>query len=157
MRIKHGKVKFGYRDTYGVHNTLRPIIHDWLVNFKKTIQQVDERGGCIGVPSSILKDFGIEPDESGNHSDDTLAEGIQKWYEVLDEMIYGFSEEPPIPDDVDFTMRTVKEYDNGLTEVTVDVSNQTSYDAYLAQEREFYQRAEKGRELFAKYFENLWW
>lgn len=157
MRIKHGNVKFGFRDTYGVHHTLRPIIHDWLVNFKKTIQEVDERGGCIGVPGNIMSDFGIHWDDDGSYSEDRLKDGMEKWYEVLDEMIYGFSEEPPIPDNVGFSVRTVAEHDNGMTEITIDIDNQGAYDSYLERKRQFYERAEKGRELFAKYFENLWW
>lgn len=157
MRIKRGKVKFGYRDSYDVEDSLRPIIHDWLVNFKKTLQDIDTRGGCVGVPLTMIDELGEPKSDDGCYDETEIRRGLELWYEKLDEMIFGFSPEPPIPSSVDFIMREHETTAEGFTRVTIDVVDEEAYNRHLEDEKQFYERAEKGRELFAKHFESLWW
>jgi hypothetical protein len=151
MRIRRGKVEFGARDTYDF-SALSQVIHDWLVKFK---EQTEERGG---VPIAFL------PEGYTGQSDDgekKLEEGNAKWMEALDEMIFAFSGYEP---EIDFNF--IPAEGHGETQevggstyyswymVADDPEKSKAYDEAVAQTNE---RKKKGRELFAKHFEALWW
>lgn len=162
MNFKYGKVNFGYKDSYSAEPVLSEIIAKWLINFRKVL--TDKRDeDCVGCPNQILEEYFKEEYDKDpwKVSDELVEKGLAKWLEIIDEMIYGFSAEEPHykggykegPDHGKVS------YQNGekLTQWNMEPVDKNAWEAYKVALEEHAYRAHNGRELFAKYFCNLWW
>lgn len=162
MNFKYGKVNFGYKDSCSADPVLSKIIADWLINFRKVL--TDKRDeDFIGCPSIILQEYFKEEYDKDpyNVSNELVEKGLSKWLEIIDEMIYGFSAEKPHyrggykegPDHGKVS------YEGGLrlTQWNMEPVDEDAYRAYEKASEEHLKRAQRGRELFGKYFDNLWW
>ena len=75
-------------------------------------------------------------------------------------MIYAFDmDNEPKAEDYGYTVDLIRgeKLDNGCTSVSFKVSSEEAKEAYYAAEKEYEDLCRKGRELFAKYYHNLWW
>jgi hypothetical protein len=154
MYFKHGKVVFGYKDSYSADPVLSDIIVDWLQNFKDTINK-NRDSGFIGCPNTILVDY-FENKET--YTDEEVKQGLTKWLEVLDEMIYAFRNDAP-----DCTGVWIEgeghgeETKEGTFKRRMLHKDEQAYKTYRDECDKHYQRVKRGRELFAKYYDALWW
>ena len=154
MYIKHGKIKFSYRDSYDME-PLGTIIADWLKNFRDTIVKRNKEGNCIGVPSSVLAEaFGeewyTEQSVNGGLTDEHIELGFNYWIAIIDQMIYSFEMNEP-------------EYQGSLSH-TISEDGQMLIDRdeelwqkYMEECERHEEKCKEGRALFAKHFCSLWW
>ena len=147
MRMRGKKPIFSRKDTWDLGHTLSPIIAAGLKKFKEVVREPDT---CAGCP------FDFVPNRV-DVSDEELREGIVKWHEVLDKMIYAFDrKEPEIPDGV-FSDESVPIEGSDLTGVRVHIDNQELYDEYKRDMEEWDRKVKEGRGLFSQHYSSLWW
>ncbi len=136
MRFKGKKPIFNIKDTWDLNVTLNPIIHEGLVKYKGVTQDCE----FAGVPA----DFSL-----GNGDID-----LQGWLDTIDEMIFAFSGFQVDIDDYNFKFKHLKTKDGGFSIIT---DNETEYQRYIEDDKAANERKQKGLELFARYYQNLWW
>ena len=135
-----------YKDTFSLDYTLSPII---LAALKKFREQSHK--DMFGYPSRLNTDFSL-PENSDL--------GPIIWEGLIDHMIYAFDmDNEPKAEDYGYTVDLIRgeKLDNGCTSVSFKVSSEEAKEAYYAAEKEYEDLCRKGRELFAKYYHNLWW
>ena len=135
-----------YKDTFSLDYTLSPII---LAALKKFREQSHK--DMFGYPSRLNTDFSL-PENSDL--------GPIIWEGLIDHMIYAFDmDNEPKAEDYGYTVDLIRgeKLDNGCTPVSFKVSSEEAKEAYYAAEKEYEDLCRKGRELFAKYYHNLWW
>ncbi len=154
MKFKYGKVVFGHKDTYSAEPVLSDIVADWLQKFRDTLYENQDKD-CIGCPHRILVDYLV--DKSGYTNDEVKA-GLNKWLELIDEMIYAFRNVEP-----DYTGGWIEgeghgeETEEGMFQWRILPKDEQAYKAYQDECDKHYQQVKHGRELFAKYYDDLWW
>lgn len=135
-----------YKDTFSLDYTLSPII---LAALKKFREQSHK--DMFVYPSRLNTDFSLPEDSD-------LGPII--WEGLIDHMIYAFDmDNEPKAEDYGYTVDLIRgeKLDNGCTSVSFKVSSEEAKEAYYAAEKEYEDLCRKGRELFAKYYHNLWW
>lgn len=135
-----------YKDTFSLDYTLSPIILAALKKFREQSYK-----DYFGSPSRLNTDFQLPEDSD-------LGPII--WEGLIDHMIYAFDmDNEPKADSYGYTVDLIRgeKLDNGCTSVTFKVSSEEAKEAYYAAEKEHEDLCRKGRELFAKYYHNLWW
>ena len=135
-----------YKDTFSLDYTLSPIILAALKKFREQLYK-----DYFGFPSRLSTDFQLPEDSD-------LAPII--WEGLIDHMIYAFDmDNEPKAKDYGYTVDLIRgeKLDNGCTPVSFKVSSEEAKEAYYAAEKEYEDLCRKGRELFAKYYHNLWW
>lgn len=142
MYMKYGKVIFGYKDTFGLNYTLRPIIQAGLVKFKENLEIRYEKGACFGIP------FLTENED--------IDESTLKWFAMLDKMIYAFDDKAE-PDSSKYNFDLTWGEPNERGGRTVSIRNQAEADRYHKDCKEHEDRVKEGLRLFAEYFDQLWW
>lgn len=161
MQIKRGKVLFGFKDTYSMKSSLSEVIYAGLVKYKEVINGGEDRKG---IPSSItneLEELNILPEnhEVFDPTKDYWEICYKRFDYILDEMIYAFADnEPDIMDydfSFDFTDRVVNA--NGTISTNLVCTNEDENVRHTSDCRLHEERCERGRLLFAKHFNGLWW
>jgi hypothetical protein len=143
MRVSRGKWIASKRDVWSLDYTLNPIIHAGLVKFKKELL----KSSFSGVPA----DFCID--------DDCTDESVANWHETLDKMIYAFdsSKHPDIRDyDFKINFERFPTENKDRTHVVTSCTNDEDRERYHKDCREHEEKCQLGRELFARYYKNLW-
>ena len=157
MRLVKGKWKASYKDTFSLDYTLNPIIHAALVRFYENKDKT-----MFGTPSVIYSDlFGLDY-KMADTSEDDESKAQYYWYECIEKMIYAFDpkSEPNIADyDFSYSWHNAenKEPRDGIRVKTITCSNEEEKERYQSDCLEYERKAKEGRELFAKYYMNLWW
>ena len=152
MHIKYGKkIIWQNRDTYNLHCKLDPILHSALVKFKEVVSKEDT---VAGVPGCFLPED--EP------SDESFKKALKEWHLTLDKMIYAFSGEYVNIEDYDFSFGepTFIPDPNGkpwCEYIVGPIRNEDAYNQYKIDCKESVRMQQEGRELFAKFYSNLWW
>lgn len=159
MYMNRKGVVFGYKDTFSLDYTLSPIILAALKKFKEVITD-PKRADFAGVPSVIVADLFSVDGKYPETTDEQMHEAVRVWYEIIDKMIYAFDvkNEPKISDyNFKINMREVEKFEDGSCRVAIDTENEKEYQRYQADEEKHNKAVQEGRELFGKYFSNLWW
>ncbi len=163
MYMKHGKLKFGYKDSYDCTYVLSPIIRDCIKNFRDVLIKREEEGKFTGVPNLVLEDlFGEEyirqKYESGEGlSPNDLQQGLEHWLTILDQIIYAFgSEEPEYEGGFTEGAQHGEEDKNGFTRWNLLVEP-IQWKEYIEARDAWYEQVEHGRKLFSKFYQCLWW
>lgn len=143
--MRKSKVKWvcSKRDVWSLDYTLNPIIHAGLVKFKEELLK--------SVFSGVPADFCID--------DDCTDESVTAWHETLDKMIYSFdqSKEPDIRDyDFTYNWETFPTECKGRSQIVTNCTNDEERERYHKDCREHAEKCQLGRELFARYYKNLW-
>lgn len=162
MRFKGKLPIFNYRDTFSLDSTLSPIILAGLIRFKEVLQERHSQDKCIGVPHSVFDRLEILPETSGGYSEKQLDIALEEWFNMLDKMIVGFSEEPKLKDyGVEFEHNILDnsecDEERGWKRISIDCLTPDRLAEYRKDCQEHRQQALEGRKLFAEYFEDLWW
>lgn len=179
MRIQKGKIRFSKRDLWNLDETLKPILHTALTQF----DAVEKWGVSTKVYEDLIAtDKGITVDEAKEYiKEHRDQQGDVEGYTnqmlsdyfknvIMKDMIFAFADHPDYTDiekrPYEITMnmdgevrpdgnkRTFIEYvwDKGITQDDVNAyaQREKAYDEMVQE------RSERGRYLFAKYFESLW-
>jgi hypothetical protein len=178
MKVKIGKfpkkssgkrkinVQIDNYDTWNLDHTLALIIYPALLQLKATKQGVPSEFTEVGGEDHSIQDSFDFYQES---HDDAWKEGLERWDEILDKMIWSF--EQLIKGDYDEQyhhgeaeydwIKSDKTYPNPVTgkiEPTYQMvdknPNEHWYDSVGHTKHE--ERIQEGLELFGKYFRNLW-
>ena len=158
MRMRGKRPIFNYKDTFSLDSTLSPIILAGLIRFKEVLQERHSQDKCIGVPHSVFHRLEMLPEDSGGYSEKQVDIALEEWFNMLDKMIVGFSEEPDIEDyDVHFEWIELGKDENGYTKTSLKCLTPDNRDVYYEAVERHRQQALEGRMLFAEYFEDLWW
>lgn len=139
MRKLKGKWLASYKDTYSLDSVLSPIILSGLVKFRDVLAEREKNGSVYGVP--IFDD---------NYGDEPQSE---KWFEILDKIIFAFDDknEPDISEyDIGFNWDKVNGIDFGIM-------NKDNLEKYREDKLKYEKDKQEGLDLFAKYYNNLWW
>ena len=141
------KIRYGHCDEecWNLDQTLAKIIHAKLVYFKKMKR--------VGYPARICSDYGFT-----NEQEDLC---IQKWEEILDEMIFAFDyivndeKYAPFPEEL---MRKHANSENLSEDLNREKTPQERqiWDQYMKKCENLDDRKKMGLELFSKYIEHLW-
>ena len=157
MRMKYGKVVFGYKDSWDSQTTLGVIIHDWLVNFKKVILEKKDHP-FMGVPNKVMNE--LYPD-THQHTDEQLQKGFEHWLFLLDEMIFAFSNDEPEYEGSFVRGKDHEDFDSedskGLKTWNMEPDDLNEWNKFLKECDEYAAKVEAGRVLFGKYFSSMWW
>jgi len=96
-----------------------------------------------------------------NPSEHNLDACLKEWLNILDKMIYGFSEEPDISHyDVEFDHNILdsdEDYEGNTRRVMIKCLTPDRLEDYRKACKEHQEKALEGRLLFAQYFNDLWW
>lgn len=142
MRMRGKKPIFNYKDTWSMDNTLQPIILEGLKKFKSVLEDrcSNNLSGC-GYPVSL--------------------NSTEEWFEILDKMIYAFDDkaEPDLDDyGINYEFSPRKKGEDGRVRSSMKRLHTEEQDkAYRDARDEWNRKVKEGRQLFAKYFDNLWW
>lgn len=134
MYINKKGLQFSNRDAWNVDMTLNPIISKCI---RKYMEKKDN--DYFGTP------MGIETPE--------------EWLVILEKICYAFeSTEPEMPDGVLELRRALKSVsDDDYSSIETCVLNQELYDSVIQETKEWQAKKEEGRQLFAKWYEGMWW
>jgi hypothetical protein len=150
-------------DTWSLDNTLALIIYPALLQLKATKQGVPNE--FASEPASNQETFDFYQESY----DDEWKQGLERWDETLDKMIWSF--EQLIKGDYDEQyhhgepkydwVKTDKQYPNpvtGVLEATYKMVDKNPdehwYDRVGHQKHD--ERIQEGLELFGKYFRSMW-
>ena len=150
-------------DTWSLDNTLALIIYPALLQLKATKQGVPNE--FASEPASNQETFDFYQESY----DDEWKQGLERWDETLDKMIWSF--EQLIKGDYDDQyhhgkaeydwIKTNKKYPNpvtGVMEATYKMVDKNPdehwYDSVGHQKHD--ERIQEGLELFGKYFRSMW-
>ena len=131
MYLNRTGIVFGYKDAWNVDMTLSPIIAKCIRKY-------------------------MEPSESDYFG---YPEGLtpEKWLVILEKICYAFeSKEPEMPDGT-LQMRRSTANKQGHIPCTVEIVDQETYDRVTKETEEWDKKKKEGRELFAQYYEAMWW
>lgn len=146
---------FGYKDVYDLTEVFDPIIYEGL---KKFLETKREKNIC-SIPVSVIEDYGLNPMDQ-THTEEQMDEVSKYWEQLLEKMIYAFNpnKEPQMEDynyDVEITFSRKDEKGNSLFNLTPN--NEEAQENYYKAVDEWRQRVDEGRNLFIKFYDNLWW
>ena len=151
--MKGKKVIMSYKDTYNMDTVLNPVIAAWLKKFIEV--KHSDKARLFGVPTGALAHHGLI-------SEDRPIEDADKvWDEVLEKMLYAFDDnEPNITKydfDFDFVPTSVDpEYGQCYT-MQLKPGTEAENERYDRDMKEHEAKVKEGRELFFKFYDNLWW
>lgn len=156
-------LEFERKDTFSLDGTFSSIIVAGLKKFLEVIRDPDSVGGCPAcfIPEGI-PDYQTDPETY----EKALVGASRAWQETIEEMIFAFEcdpEEEPW-NEYDYDYVEYLELNTRFVEVgawtrverTID-ENESIYVKYHAKVKELQERKNRGRMLFMKYFDNLWW
>ena len=164
MHMKHGKIKFGYKDAYDCTYVLSPIIRDCITNFRDVLIERENEGKFVGVPNLVLEDlFGKEYVEQKYISGDGLSpqdlqQGVEHWLSILDQIIYAFNPdlEPDYQGGWTESEGHLEDVGDGLTRWNI-TPDEDKWKEYMDAREGWYEQVTRGRELFSKFYDCLWW
>ena len=152
MYIKKGKPYFNTKDTWSMSGTLSPIIAAGLIKFRE--EWLKSGNGMAGIVISDLLDMGVVTslnEITWEFTDEDWLKLDQVFLYYLDEMIFAFGSNKP-----DCTLYNIKFLPRDL-EFSDEVRqlNKVESARYRNDLQEYYDRCDKGRMLFAEYFNAL--
>jgi len=141
------KIRYGCSDKecWNLDLTLAKTIHAKLSYFKKMKR--------MGYPSRICSDYGFTDKQEDLY--------IQKWEEILDEMIWTFDFINNSDKYVSFPEELLRKHTNSEN-LSEDLKREKTpqerqiWDQYMKKCEDLNIRKQKGLELFSKYIEHLW-
>lgn len=159
MRLRGKKAIFNYDDTFSLDSVLSPIIGAGLIKFLEVLktQRADPSDSFFGIPSGYVEQVDDE-DETDSNYDVRFNEGTDKWFCVLESMIYAFTaEEPELGAGVLEMISPSVPDDRGLYPVEIVIHDQTAYDKHEREREEHERKVKDGLNLFSEHYNNLWW
>lgn len=153
MRFKGKKPIYTIQDTYSLDETLKPIIGEGVKKFLEVVKVQDANDESVfSIPGSFFKRVDNEYTEAEKD------EAKKEWFDVLEKIIYSFnSAEIDLPDGV-LEMKTIESGGkDGETQTEIIIHDQDAYDKNHKDNAEHDKKVQEGLDLFAKYFNNLWW
>ena len=161
MQIKKGKTLFSYKDTWNLNTQLSKVIVSGLLKFKEVINAEEGRKGVPASISCYLVEQGeISYEDGFSLSDEDWEKAYAYFDYVLDEMIFAFSDNEPDIMAYDFKHNMIRDDvqdDSPCVAMTIECTNEEESTRYNKDMVEYGERCEKGRELFAKFYDGLWW
>ncbi|HQV25924.1 MAG TPA: hypothetical protein PLS76_09290 [Acinetobacter sp.] len=158
MFIQKGKIRFSKKEIWDLDTHLAKIIYTGLVQFKQSKR--------YGTPSPFLAESTVE-----HPLGTTTEETKQAWEDTLDQMIYAFSPQQEY-DEIEpsiYDLKMIEDTDRqSISEsipikiITIPKAGFTDQhiEAYKERKNQWeqldIQKRQQGRQLFAKYFHNLW-
>ena len=140
--------KASRKDTWSLTHTFNPMILAGLRAFRDIEKH--------GVPSCIVDHEASEKDWKTE-----IARADKEWHEILDKMIYAFDESnDPDMDNYDFHFKREKieeESSEHFTRVKLKVIGEDEHARYIEDEEHYKIKRQEGLDLFAKYYNDLWW
>jgi hypothetical protein len=158
MRISRGKPVFGFKDTYCADSSLSHIIASWLRKYLDTITEPN----CEhrkGVPGSVATDYIGRPD---TQSDEEFDHCWQCYLSEIREIIWAFdpSDEPCYSGGYYEGEHHGEESGHGDSKChrwDMIPNDNEAWEQSLQDRRDWQERRQRGFDLFAKRFNNLWW
>ena len=161
-------LEFERKDTFSLDGTLSSIIVAGLKKFLEVLRDPDSVGGC---PASFMPDGIPDYQTDPEVFESALTGACTAWQETIEEMIFGFEcdvEEEPwneyadayvayLRSSMNFEEVCSENHSGSLSSVFNIDKNKPVYVNYYAKAKELQERKDKGRALFVKYFDNLWW
>lgn len=137
MRMKGKKVIFSYKDTWDMNSVISPVIYEGIKKFKEVNAKVD---------------FGSYPGQ---------LENMEEWEAILDKMLYAFAGKAPDISAYGFSFTPGpehgKETDKDCRVWNMKIVNKPEHDRYDEDLKIHHEKVQVGLDLFAKYFQDLWW
>lgn len=150
-------IQFSLADTYDLDSTLSPIILSALKKFKEVITH-PKRKDWMGCPGKLLSE--MFPKVKHDYSEEQLQQASDQWLDIIDKMIYAFDFKNA-PDllnyDFELNMRTIQEFEDGTSQITIDHTNDDEYERYKDDKIAWQLKVEEGHFLFSCYLQSLWW
>lgn len=151
MYMNRKGVQFGSRDCYDLRIVLGKINANAIRTFKETIEKRDKEGLMYGLPCDVC-----EFDDNYGVKDWQAAK--QKWFDILDAIIYALEDKEPCSSDYYDTQMICGEPDSrGLIPVTIVRSDEEAHEKYAEDYKIHREKVLEGRKLFAEHFDSLWW
>ncbi len=155
MRFKGKKPIASYRDTYDLTAVFDPIIAEGLRKFIEVKHGDKEK--LFGFPTGALEWHGLITEEQS----DDLEYCNKIWDEVLNKIHYAFSDNEPKIRDYDFDYDWLEsEYVEGYGQtytMKLKEGTEAENERYDRDMKAHEAKVQEGRELFYKFYDNLWW
>jgi hypothetical protein len=154
MYMNREGIKFGYKDTWSLDEVLKPVIAKGVIKFRDTLLERDEKGLCVGYPSSVIQPQDFVGDEV------TENNRFQEWIDILGEMIYAFTADEPDPHEYYKLVegpRHMEETKNGCRRWDLIPDNPEGKIKHNLDLHAHYHDVNRGLNLFAKHYKDLWW
>lgn len=141
-----------FNDTWSLDSTLAPIIVAGLKKFKEVITEDGKdyrKGYPVDILTEVSEKHGLPYGEETNYcvSEELGELTWNTFLGYIDEMIYAFESEEP---EFDRPIH-LKDLKRG------EIHKEKEWQDYVQERKEWNERCLKGRMLFAKHFESLWW
>lgn len=141
MRKLHGEWIASEKDTWDLDNVLSPIILAGLKKFREVITDRANNGKVYGIPVYITDNY-----------DNVTDKDMQRWLDIIDLMIYAFDNNEPTIEE--YGIRFLDEYDNDTVFAVDDIE---AWGRYMLALKAHKAKQLRGRQLFAEYYNDLWW
>jgi hypothetical protein len=163
MYIKKGKPVFGYKDTFSLDHTLRPIIGAVLLKFQGVIKDKDFGGVPMEIIHYLVDNGYVEYEDPENYtlSKEDFAFARDYWDDIIEELVWSFTTEEPDINNYEFRYifdeGHFKKQKDGYYQWSISCTNEQESDRYTKDVEEYSKRVQDGYNLFAKYLPSLWW
>lgn len=148
MRLSKGKIVFGYRDSFSTYESLSPVIVAALKNHLEVIKKSD----IAGYPGVMYEEMGLPDGQWNDVTEEQQEQAMDLWHSYIESMIWSFeqtatcSEYPHYEFDIDVPISKMQEKDRQdfiehRNTIVVAYNNKVQY----------------GLDLFARFYQNLWW
>jgi hypothetical protein len=155
MRFKGKKPIASYKDTYDLPTVFDPIIAEGLRKFIEV--KHGEKSGLFGVPTGALVLHGLVTEKET----EDLVYCDKVWDDVLNKIHYAFSDNGPNIREYDFDFDWIESgYVEGYGQTyTMKLKEGTEAEnaRYDTDMKKHEAKVKEGRELFYKFYDNLWW
>lgn len=149
MHIKKGKFNFHHRDVIDLTDTLSVIILEGLKKFKELERH--------GVPADFIT---FDEDHPNGY---LTEEKAQEWENALDQMIFAFEPEKDYyevePQPYDIYLKFGSRFTTVETKLRGEAT-EADLEQYKIREaawkKDYHEKRQEGRRLFALYFPDLW-
>lgn len=151
MYMNRKGVQFAHKDTWNLDYVLGKVIASGLTKYYQVMQERLDNDLPVGVPGNFAK----WDEKTQEHDTD-----IEAWMKTLEVMIYAFEDKEPYSNKYNFDIEWV--FDDipdmeGCKVTKTRVTNEEEYERYKKDCDLHEDKVQKGLDLFAKYYKNLWW
>lgn len=159
MYMKHGKVKFGHKDTFNVSETLRPIIGDLLLKYAEAEANAGEWRHA--APISFVEDVTGKTTEFVTNTEGFMVRDVDEefmselWEECVAKMVFAFTSTKPNRNDYNYGMNISENEETDY--FTFTCTGEEEAARHTLDMKVWLDKVQEGQELFGKYLSSLWW
>jgi len=150
---------FGFKDSVDLCDVLASVIGEGVARFRKDLlDQADQRNALVGIPMQVYVDLYGGDAYQMSISEEHEEHAFKEWIAILDKITYAFLDEgPEYEGDFDWSSPTTPPTKGAAKRfMSLVPTDQAAWDEYCKRSDLHSKKCREGRELFAKYVDDMW-